>query len=110
MPKKTIFPVVLTGNLTEDGSVAYMRRDRRRDRTWVTVLSEAEIIESTALLAERLNEAREQEQWICDPYAMSVRETGNEIEPCSTREQIRSQGPTTRIRRPDPHQTAGPGH
>jgi hypothetical protein len=50
---------------------------------------------------ELLNRALEQERLVCDPYFFDVRLEGRLIDPISTRERIRAEGPTVRIRRPD---------
>ncbi len=53
---------------------------------------------------ELLARAVKQERLVCDPYFFEVRVEASGIDPLSTRERIRAEGPTTRIRRPD---TAG---
>jgi hypothetical protein len=89
---------VITANLTEDGSVAYLRPDR----SWTPRLSEAGVIESPEVVQEMLQLAAQQERIVCDAYAMKVRPAEDGPLPLSARELIRSEGPTTRIRRPDP--------
>ena len=51
-----------------------------------------------SLVKER--EDNDQRQ-VCDPYAFKVEVRDGKIDPLSVRETIRSQGPTTPLRRPD---------
>ncbi|MDH5676453.1 MAG: DUF2849 domain-containing protein [Myxococcales bacterium] len=89
---------VVTGNLTDDGSVTYLKLDRG----WTPRLDEAAVVESEGVGQELLQAARAEERQVCDPYLMKVRALGAVIEPLSARERIRAEGPTTRLRRPDP--------
>jgi len=89
---------VVTANLTDDGSVAYMKADK----TWTPRLSEAAVLEGKGAVDEWLEVATTQERAVCDPYAMKVGLQDGRAVPLSARERIRSDGPTTRLRRPDP--------
>ena len=89
---------VITANLTEDGSVAYMKADQ----TWTAALGEAALIESKEVVQEMLRAAETQERIVCDPYAMKAERGDSGAVPLSARERIRNEGPTTRLRRADP--------
>jgi len=89
---------VITANTTDDGAAVYLRADggfssRLRD-AWATT-SEAERDEAIARV-------RPQERRVCDPYAFKVVLGPEGPRATNTREQIRGNGPTTPLRRPDP--------
>ena len=88
---------VISASFTDSGAPAYLAANGE----WSRDLQSALTIESEAERDERLARALEQERVVCDPYFFDVRLEGNVIDPISTRERIRAQGPTTRIRRPD---------
>jgi hypothetical protein len=90
---------VVTGKFTDDGANAW----RRADGTWSRSLQEAGVIddEATAKQLATGAAAREQRE-ISDPYVIAVHAAGSTIDPLTARERIRADGPTIRIRRPDP--------
>ena len=90
-------PVVLTANLTADGAPVYLTAAQ----AWSRDLAEALVIESEAEHDKRLAFARGDEATVCDPYVFKVSVDGTTIDPITTRERIRSTGPTIRVRRPD---------
>lgn len=91
---------VISASFTEDGAPAYLTARR----TWSRSLAEAEAFASADDKDSALAwaSAHEQERIVCDPYAFPVRLEEEVIDPISARENIRAQGPTTRLRRPDP--------
>lgn len=97
MPKKATHQVI-TANFTDDGAVAYLRADR----SWARTLAEAAVVDSPSVVEELLRVASVDERTVCDPYAMSVAVEDGKVRPLSARERIRRDGPTTRLRRPDP--------
>lgn len=88
---------VITGNLTEEGSVAYLRADE----TWAPTLVEANAFESKDEAEAVLQRASAAESVVTEPYLFDADMTDAGIVPRSARERIRSEGPTTRLRRPD---------
>jgi hypothetical protein len=88
---------VISANFTDSGAPAYLGAEG----SWVRELQSAMAIASETERDELLNRALLQEQVVCDPYFFDVRLEGSVIDPISTRERIRAEGPTVRIRRPD---------
>ncbi len=89
---------VVTGNFTADGAVAYLRSDG----SVTPKLAEAGLL-ATKQDAESLRKvALGKEAVIADPYLIEVAELPSGRDPLTARERIRSQGPTIRLRRPDP--------
>lgn len=90
--------VVVTAKLLADGSPVYLTGAG----TWSRALQEAKPVptaEGEAVAAER---GKREEATIADAYAFKVEvREGGFIDALSTRERIRSTGPTTRVRRPD---------
>lgn len=88
---------VITANTTDAGNPVYLRPDGR----WSASLEDAHPVatedERDALLAA----AKAQERQVCDPYAFKVNIEGGRALATTTRERIRSSGPTTPLRRPD---------
>jgi hypothetical protein len=99
-PKGTHY--VVTANFTEDGAPAYWSEPGGWARRLDQATPWSDGARAEALVAETA--AREQ-HLVCDPYLFMVRLTPGGIDPISARESIRSQGPTTRVRRPDPLET-----
>jgi hypothetical protein len=89
---------IVTGNFTADGAVAYLRADGGFARNVgeakvFETKEEAEAARVTALGAERV---------VSDPYLTEVGIAQQGLDTLSARERIREQGPSIRIRRPDP--------
>ena len=97
MPKPKGTHHVISASFTSDGAPAYFQRGG----SWTRTLSEALPIETEQECADLLQQAMAREDLVCDPYSFMVRVEGGRIEALSAREQIRSQGPSVRIRRPD---------
>lgn len=88
---------VISASFTESGAPAYLGRDG----SWTRDLQAARTTASEAERDELLGEALRHERTVCDAYFFDVRVDGTVIDPLSTRERIRAEGPTVRIRRPD---------
>ena len=88
---------VITANRTADGAPVYLTSDHR----WVTELEQAAAYPEKAAAEQVLSQVAGQERQVCDPYLMPVAIAGGKPQPTSARERIRSQGPTSRVRRPD---------
>ena len=88
---------VISANFLSSGAPAYLAAGG----DWVRELQQALTIPSEAERDALLEQALKQERLVCDPYFFDVRLEGTAIDPISTRERIRAEGPTTRIRRPD---------
>ena len=88
---------VVTGNDTQSGSVVYLRADE----TWSTTLGEAHPFATEAEAEERMARVRVHEEIVTEPYVFEAELGANGIRPVSARELLRSQGPSTRLRRPD---------
>jgi hypothetical protein len=88
---------VITGSLTDEGTVAYLRADS----TWATTLAEAHAFESEEQAEAKLAEVKVHESVITEPYVFAAERAGDATKPISAREILRAEGPSTRIRRPD---------
>lgn len=88
---------VISASFLDTGAPAYLAPGG----AWVRELQKAALIESEAERDALVQKALEQERTVCDPYFFDVRLEGKTIDPISTRERIRAEGPTVRIRRPD---------
>ncbi len=88
---------VITGSLTEEGLVAYLRADG----TWASSIADAHPFESEAEAEARLAEVKGAESIITEPYVFAAERSGDTIRPTSAREILRAEGPSTRLRRPD---------
>ena len=88
---------VITGNLTADGSVAYLRADA----TWAATLAEANAFENEEQAEAKLTEVKTAEGVITEPYVFTAERHDDAIKPVSAREILRAEGPSTRLRRPD---------
>ena len=89
---------IVTGNFTADGSVAYLRGDGEFGRASseakvFATKEEAETARQATLGAERV---------VSDPYLTEVTVGPQGLDTLSARERIREQGPSIRVRRPDP--------
>jgi hypothetical protein len=98
---------IVTGSFTADGAVAYWGADGSFKRT----LIEAQIFDSKEAAEAVLKTAVQAERIVCDPYLTEVGVAPQGLDALSARERIRAEGPTIRVRRPDPSRAAGqPGH
>jgi hypothetical protein len=88
---------VISANFLESGAPAYLGLEG----VWVAELQKALTISTEAERDALLERALQQERLVCDPYFFDVRLEGTAIDPISTRERIRAEGPSVRIRRPD---------
>ncbi len=89
---------IVTGNFTDDGSVAY----RRADGTWSKRLADAGLLADEATAKHHALAAVATEQrLISDPYGIEVYADGTTIDPLTARQRIRANGPTIPIRRRD---------
>ena len=88
---------IITASTTESGAAVYMRDDS----TWTSQIEAATAFEPGPGLDKMLAVATSQEGIVCDPYVMDVRREKGGLRPLSIREEIRSQGPTTPVRRGD---------
>jgi hypothetical protein len=89
MPKAPLKWIV-TGNLTADGAVAYLKSDQSFSRKVedAQVFPSKEEAEAARLLTTK------QEALVSDPYITEVAETAGKVDVLSARERIRSQGPS----------------
>jgi len=88
---------VITANTTDAGAPVYLRSDR----TWSAALTDAHAVGSEDERDDLLSHAQTQEHHVCDPYAFKVNVEGGAAVATTARERIRSQGPTSPLRRPD---------
>jgi uncharacterized protein DUF2849 len=88
---------VISASFTDTGAPAYLTADGG----WSGELQSAVLIEGEAERDEQLARALRQERVVCDPYFFDAKRVGKLIDPISTREKIRAEGPTVRVRRPD---------
>lgn len=88
---------VITGSLTEEGCVAYLKSDD----TWATTIVEAHPFETEADAEAKLGAVKAAESVITEPYVFPAELDGSTIRPVSAREILRAKGPSTRLRRPD---------
>lgn len=89
---------IVTGNFTASGAVAYLRADgefgsRVTEAKVFDTKDDAEAARQVALRAERI---------VSDPYLTEVGIAPQGLDTLSARERIREQGPSVRVRRPDP--------
>lgn len=92
---------IVTANATSDGSVVYLCADggfssKLADAQTFEAKDEAESARVKAAAAERV---------VSDPYLTEVGIAPQGLDALSARERIREQGPTIRVRRPDPTTT-----
>ena len=88
---------VISASFTLSGAPAY----QTASGAWSPDLQAAAPIATEAERDDLLARALKQEHEITDPYFFDVRIEGTTIVPIATRERIRAEGPTVRIRRPD---------
>ena len=89
--------VVVTARFLADGSPAYLKSDG----TWSRALQEAGVRPTEQGEAEASARAKSEQPLVADPYTFKVEVRQGFIDALSTRERIRSTGPTVRVRRPD---------
>jgi len=89
--------VVVTARWLADGAPVYLTPAG----TWSRSLQEAKLLPTADGEAEAQKRTKDEQPLVADPYTFKVEKKGDEIDALSTRERIRSTGPTTRIRRPD---------
>lgn len=89
--------VVVTARYLADGAPAYLRADG----SWSRSLQEAGPHPTQAGEAEANARAQSEQPIVADPYTFKVEVKQGFIDALSTRERIRSTGPTVRVRRPD---------
>jgi hypothetical protein len=90
---------VISASFIGSGAPAYLTAQGGWSRDLQAAVLLATEAERDASLARALE--HEQEKVVCDPYFFDVRLEGTKVDPISTREHIRAEGPTVRIRRPD---------
>lgn len=88
---------VITGNRTQEGSVVYLAADG----SWAAKLQEAEAFADAAQADARLHIVAAAQAVVTEPYRFEAARTAEGILPISAREELRAQGPSTRLRRPD---------
>jgi hypothetical protein len=89
---------IVTGQFTEDGSVAW----HRADGTWSRAIAEAGLFEDEASAKQVATTAiATSQRLVSDPYPIEVHASGGTIDPLTARQRIRANGPTIRLRRPD---------
>ena len=89
---------IVTANFTATGAVAYFKPDQ----TWGHNLDEAAVFDAKEPAEAALKIAMGAERLVSDPYLTEVAPGSQGLDALSARERIRSQGPTVRVRRPDP--------
>ena len=87
---------IVTGNFTEDGSVAW----RRADGTWSRRIADAGLVDEPTAKAQSATAGATEQREICDPYGIEVDASGDTIDPLTARQRIRANGPTIQLRRP----------
>jgi hypothetical protein len=97
MPKPPLQWIV-TANFTADGAVAYFRADHSFSKQ----LSDAAVFDTKEAGEEAVKIALTNERLVADPYLTEVAAAPQGLDALTARERIRSQGPTVRVRRPDP--------
>jgi len=88
---------VITANTTDSGLPVYLQSDA----SWSASFEDAHPVASEDERDALLSTAKAQERKVCDPYAFKVNVEGGKAVATTTRERIRSAGPTTPLRRPD---------
>ncbi|MDD9939661.1 MAG: DUF2849 domain-containing protein [Myxococcales bacterium] len=96
--------LAITAARTDDGAPVYWTPEGG----WSRALADAQVFADAKVAEGALGQARGQERQVCDPYTMKVSVVDGRPQPLTARERIRCEGPTTRLRRPDP--PANPTH
>lgn len=89
--------VVVTARFLADGAPAYLKGDG----SWSRNLQDAAPCPATEGEAEANKRAAHDQRNVADPYTIKVELKDGAIDALTTRERIRSTGPTVRVRRPD---------
>ncbi len=89
--------VVVTARWLEDGAPVYLKADG----TWTPSLQEAGPLSTAQGEAEAAARGQREQRLVADPYTFKIEIGDGQIDALSTRERIRSTGPTVRVRRPD---------
>ena len=89
--------VVVTARFLADGAPAYLTAAG----SWSRSLQEAKILPAKEGEAEAAARTVRDQPQVADPYTFKVEVRDGFIDALTTRERIRSTGPTTRVRRPD---------
>jgi hypothetical protein len=89
--------VVVTARFLADGAPSYLTAAGK----WSRALQEAQTFEKAAGEAEAATRNATEQPIIADAYTFKVEQRDGFIDALSTRERIRAEGPTTRLRRPD---------
>lgn len=89
--------VVVTARRLSDGSPIYLTANG----TWTGALQEASPRSPEEGQAEATQRGQSEQSTVVDPYTFKVEVRDGFIDALSTRERIRSAGPTVRLRRPD---------
>jgi hypothetical protein len=89
--------VVVTAHLLADGAPVYLTAAGK----WSRALQEAAVLPAEKGEAEAATRGKTEQPIVADPYTFKVEVKNGFIDALSTRERIRSTGPTVRVRRPD---------
>jgi hypothetical protein len=89
---------VVTGNFTADGAVAWLRADGEFGHQ----LTEAQLFDTKDAAEAARQIVLGAERIVSDPYLTEVGVAQQGLDALSARERIREQGPSVRVRRPDP--------
>ncbi len=89
--------VLVTARWLADGAPVYLKADGG----WTRALQEAEPLPVAQGEAEAAARTQREQRLVADPYTFKVELRDGQIDALSTRERIRSTGPTVRVRRPD---------
>jgi hypothetical protein len=90
--------VVVTAHWLADGAPVYLAADG----SWTRDLQKASVVSAEQGEAEAAQRGKSEQPIVADPYTFKVEVKANGfIDALSSRERIRSTGPTVRVRRPD---------
>lgn len=89
--------VVVTARFLADGSPAYLTAAG----TWTRALQEAAPRPADEGEREAAERGQREQRIVADPYTFKIELRDGFIDALSSRERIRSTGPTVRLRRPD---------
>lgn len=89
--------VVITARWLADGAPVYWTPKGE----WSRDFQQSDVLPASRGEAEAARLGQVDQRHVADPYTFKVERRGSALDALSTRERIRSTGPTTRIRRPD---------